>query len=147
MKPYRAAICPFVSLESASTEAHRAAGGWLRPAVAALVVLMAMVPAFGQETRSSSEDARPGSIHGTITTKQDNAPAGLSGVTVRLTSERRDVDPLTVDTDDAGRYEFKSLKPGTYTISISQLGFKSWTKSISVNPGQTAVQDVSLELE
>ncbi len=147
MKPYRAAIYPFVRLDFASTEACRAAGGWLRQAAAALVILMAMVPAFGQETRTNSEEAHPGSIHGTITTKQDNAPAGLSGVTVRLTSERRDVDPLTVDTDDAGRYEFKSLKPGTYTISISQLGFKSWTKSISVNPGQAAVQDVSLELE
>jgi hypothetical protein len=52
-----------------------------------------------------------------------------------------------VETDEAGHYEFKGLRPGNYTVSVSQQGFKAVTKAVSVAPGQVAVQDLALELE
>jgi len=111
------------------------------------VILAATIPAFGQGTRSGGEKAQTGSIHGTISTTQENAASDLSGIGVKLTGGPADGNILSADTDDAGRYEFKNLKPGKYTISITQSGFKAVTKQVSVAAGQAAVQDIKLELE
>ena len=83
------------------------------------MVAIAVFPAFGQGTRASAEKTQTGSIHGTISTAQENAGSGLSGISVKLTTVPPDGNTLSADTDDAGRYEFKSLKPGSYAISIS----------------------------
>jgi hypothetical protein len=64
-----------------------------------------------------------------------------------LTSVPPDGSPLTADTDDAGHYEFKNLKPGTYAISISQPGFKPFTKSLSLSAGEAAVVDIRVEFQ
>ncbi len=121
--------------------------GWLRQTAAVFVILFATSPAFGQETPTSGEKTRPGSIHGTITTAQDGSSSGLAGISVKLAVEPPDGSPRTVDTDEAGRYEFANLQPRNYTISISQLGFKPVSKVIIINSGQAAVLDLSLELE
>jgi len=81
-----------------------------------------------------------------VTTLQENTSSGLAGVAVDLTP-RPNGSPLGANTDEAGRYEFKGLKPGTYTISINQPGFKAYTKTVTVNPGQATVQDIRAELE
>ena len=114
---------------------------------AAFALLLTTFPAFGREHRADSGERLLASIRGTVTTAQENSSDGLAGITVRLSAESPDGNLLSADTDDAGRYEFKSLKPGTYTISISQLGFKAVTKPISLSPGQEAVQDLRLEFE
>ena len=120
--------------------------GW-RQVSAALVILLAAVAAFGQETRSNSENPDLGSICGTLTTTQDNSSSGVAGVSVKLTPLPSHGDSLIVDTDEAGRYEFRGLRSGNYAISISLPGFKSLAKSISLGTGQAAVQDITLELE
>ncbi len=120
---------------------------WTLGAAALFLALAATIPAFGQGTRANSDRAQTGSIHGTISTKQENASSDLSGISVKLSAEPADANILSADTDDAGRYEFKNLKPGKYTISVSQQGFKPITKTVSVAPGQAAVQDFTLELE
>ncbi|MGC1414369.1 MAG: hypothetical protein WA817_03760, partial [Candidatus Acidiferrum sp.] len=71
-------------------------------------MLLAALPAFGQGARSSSEEPQTGSIHGTITTSQeDAAAAGLSGISVTLASIPPSGAAQTADTDDSGRFEFK----------------------------------------
>src|ERR1700746_567935 len=111
----------------------------LRQAVAAFAFMLAAVPAPGQATQAGNENPRLGSIHGTLTTTQEDTSSGLAGISVKLTTEPPDGSPLTADTDDAGHYEFKDLKPGTYTISITQPGFKPFTKSLSINAGEATV--------
>ena len=101
---------------------------------------------FGQETHSRGESPRSGSIHGTVTTLQENTSSGLAGVILRLTPGP-DGSALTAGTDEAGSYEFKGLRPGTYTISINQPGFKPYAKTVTVNAGQATVQDIRAELE
>ncbi|MGC1619881.1 MAG: TonB-dependent receptor [Candidatus Acidiferrum sp.] len=110
------------------------------------MILAAALPAFGQGTRSGSDHPQTGTIHGTISTKQEEAASDLSGISVKLSAVPPDGNEQTADTDDAGHYEFKDLKPGSYTISINQQGFKPVTKTVSVAPGQAAVQDITLEL-
>ena len=112
-----------------------------------LIVAISVFPALGQGTRAGAEKTQTGSVHGTISTTQENAGSGLSGLSVKLTTVPPDGNTLSADTDDAGHYEFKNLKPGSYTISITQPGFKPVTKTVSVAPGQAAVQDITLELE
>lgn len=111
------------------------------------VLLLATIPALGQATLTGNEKLRLGSIHGTLSTTQENTSAGLAGITIKLSTEPPDGNPLTADTDDAGLYEFKKLRPGSYTIPINQPGFKPSTKSLSLNPGRAAVVDIKVELQ
>jgi hypothetical protein len=133
-------------LVSSDIRLARTAFGWRR-AAALFVILVATIPAFGQAPRSSGDSEQTGSIHGTISTTQENAPSGLAGISVKLTMAPPDGNTLTADTDDAGHYEFKGVKPGRYTMAVSQQGFKPVTKTLSLAPGQMAVADFALELE
>lgn len=121
---------------------------WAPRAATLLVVLaVAIMPALGQSTRPGGDKPQTGSLHGTISTKQQDQGSDLSGISVKLTTVPPDENTLSADTDDAGRYEFKNLKPGTYTVAIVQPGFKAIAKQVRVGAGQTAVQDMTLELE
>jgi len=147
MSLLRPAIFQTTDLDFTGVSSRRCVYSWLRKTAAVSVILLAILPAFGQETQTSSEKLRPGSIHGTITTTQDGASSGLLGITVKLATEPPDGSPRTVDTDEAGRYEFTNLQPKNYTISISQLGFKPVSKLVVIDSGKVAVLDFSLELE
>jgi len=125
----------------------RRACGWFQQTAAACVFLLVTVPALGQMTQTGNGELHLGSIHGALTTTQEDASSGLAGITVKLNSVPLDGSPLTADTDDGGHYEFKNLKPGTYAISISQPGFKPFTKSLSLNAGEAVVVDIRVELQ
>src|SRR6266404_1031438 len=129
-----------------TARAWRLACGWFLEAVAVFILLLAAGPVFAQETHSRGENPRSGSIHGTVTTLQENTSSGLAGVILKLTPGP-DGSALTAGTDEAGQYEFKGLKPGTYTISINQPGFKPYTKTVTVNAGQATALDIRAELE
>src|SRR5580693_2954347 len=133
------------SLDFARSPSLPWVGGWLRPVAVACAILVISFPAIGSGSQTS-EKLRLGSLRGTLSTTQENASAGLAGITVNLTLDPADGSPLSADTDDAGHYEFTQLKPGNYKISISQPGFKPFTKSISLNPGQAATVDIRVEL-
>src|SRR5712664_927469 len=130
----------------APARARRMACGWFLEAAAVFALLLAASTVFGQETRNAAESLHSGSIHGTVTTLQENTSSGLAGVILKLTPGP-DGGALAAGTDEAGNYEFKGLKPGTYTISINQPGFKSYTKTVTVNAGQATALDIRAELE
>jgi carboxypeptidase family protein len=147
MNPVQTAVLGFATqLVSFDIRLARSAFG-RRRAAALFVILAATIPAIGQAPQSSGDSKQTGSIHGTISTTQENAPSGLAGISVKLAMAPPDGNTLTADTDDAGRYEFKGIKPGRYTIAVSQQGFKPVTKTVSMAPGQTAVEDFTLEFE
>ena len=110
-------------------------------AVAALA--LASPAAFGHQSSQAGQNSA--SLHGTITTKQDGGASALVGINVKLTTPSG--TSLVAETDEAGRYEFKSLPPGNYALSAEQPGFKALAKAVSVLPGQEAVQDITLELD
>ncbi len=148
MDPFLKAFLRFkATLTITCRRAGHVALDWVPRAAALFVIFAASIPAFGQGTRPGGEKTQTGSIHGTISTTQENAASDLSGISVKLTEESADGSILSADTDDAGRYEFKNLKPGNYTVSITQSGFKPITRRVSIAAGQAAVQDIRLELE
>jgi hypothetical protein len=121
--------------------------GWLRQGAAACVLLLATIPALGQTAPTNNEKSQLASIHGTLTTTEADASGGLAGLSVQLTAKAPDSGPVTAETNDAGYYEFKDLKPGTYTVSISQPGFAPFRKSLELKPAEAGVVDVRLELQ
>ena len=99
-----------------------------------------------QDSRSTKGGTRSLALHGTLTTTQGDS-GGLAGITVQLAATPDDGNPLTTQTDDAGHYEFKEVKPGPYTISINQPGFAPFKKSLEVKAGESATVDARLELQ
>jgi hypothetical protein len=144
---YRSRIKHNTALELSSAPAHLRRKGWIRTVMTLWVLALAAIPAFGQTTPASDQKSGSGSVHGTLTTSQADASGGLAGITVTLATQPPAGTPLTADTDDAGRYEFKEVKPGAYTLSVAQSGFAPYTKSLEVKPGQAAVLDIRLELQ
>lgn len=81
--------------------------------------------------------AQTGSIGGTIT---DSAGAVLKGAQVSIPAKG-----LIVSTDQQGRFFFSGLQPGSYSLSISYIGFEKLTDAVTVTPGVSS--SVSLQLQ
>ncbi|HEV8074893.1 MAG TPA: carboxypeptidase regulatory-like domain-containing protein [Candidatus Acidoferrum sp.] len=112
-----------------------------------LLFLAAISSAFAQDAASKNANAQAGSIRGTISTMQDNVLSGVAGISVKLSGGPLHGAPLNSDTDEHGAFQFLTLEPGTYSISITLQGFKTITKSVVLGPKQQVIQDFTLELE
>src|SRR5215467_6482753 len=117
------------------------------PVVGVCALLLGIMPANGQAAPVRNEEPRLGSIRGILTTAEDDAASGLAGLTLKLSQGTPGNSVLTADTDDTGHFEFKNLRPGSYAISLSQTGFKAFTKTVNVESGQTVELAITLELE
>src|SRR3984893_19568730 len=73
-----------VPFRPATARAWRLVCNWFLAAVAVFALLLAAGPVFGQETRSRGESSGSASIHGTMTTLQENTTSGLAGVVLKL---------------------------------------------------------------
>jgi len=104
-------------------------------------------PALPQRVSPKNSGEQTASIRGTVVTTVRNSAASLAGATVKLSGDKQDVAPRSAQTDENGRYEFRSLQPAAYSISVEAAGFKTITKSVVLNPRQQFVQDFTLELE
>ncbi|WP_369013419.1 TonB-dependent siderophore receptor [Flavobacterium anhuiense] len=51
---------------------------------------------------------------------------------------------IGTNTDTKGNYEIKNLKPGTYIIRVSAVGFTSKEKSITLNSGDELIENFSI---
>src|ERR1700688_474803 len=103
-----------------SSTIWRSAWVWFSRPVAVIVLLFATTSAFAQDASPKNASALAGSIHGTVSTMQDNALSGVAGISVKLSGESLHDTPLSADTDEHGGYEFKNLEPGTYALSIDR---------------------------
>jgi TonB-dependent receptor len=77
-----------------------------------------------------------GSISGTV---KDAAGAVLQGAQAVLKPTA-----LTVASDAQGSFLIRDVKPGTYTVTISYVGFATFVKTVTVTAGQTASLDITL---
>ena len=103
------------------------------------LLLLAMLPfpliagaAAGDKGASSGN----GSINGTV---KDTVGAVLQGAQIALQPTA-----TTVASDAQGNFLIPNLTPGTYTLTVSYVGFNSSVTTIVVNPGQTATTNVTL---
>src|ERR1700728_3071538 len=90
----------------------------------------------------SAQSVVTGALNGTVT---DPSGAVIVGGTVTLTSSDTGAS-LTTQTGTSGGYSFGLVKPGRYTLSVSQTGFKQSTQAVEVALGETLGFNVKLEL-
>ncbi|MEJ1242231.1 TonB-dependent receptor [Chryseolinea sp. T2] len=78
-----------------------------------------------------------GSLAGTIT---DASKTPVHGATLILLESSKNTS-----TNELGFYQFVNIKPGTYTIEISYVGFQSVKGIIQVRPGDQLTQNFELQ--
>lgn len=83
-----------------------------------------------------------GVIRGTVL---DATKAAIPGAKITLTNTATGV-VRTVDSSAVGIYYFGAVPPGSYSISVESAGFKKWTGTLTLDVGQTAVVDPTLEI-
>ena len=88
-----------------------------------------------------------GEIRGAVTHVDTQGEAtSLGSIPVKLALSSRQADPLSAATDNDGRFQFAGLGAGTYLLEVTVTGFKPFTATVVLEPGQSRVQDVHLEL-
>src|SRR5882672_9876591 len=105
-----------------------------RTALVALLMAILLVPcAFAQETTA-----------GVIGTVKDPSGAVVGNATVEVTGAAL-LGSKKVTTDSSGTYRFAALPAGTYTMSITAPGFRSYKQSgIELTAGRLPSIDVTL---
>jgi Carboxypeptidase regulatory-like domain len=109
----------------------------LAKSVARIVVLILIAPLAGMLWAQSGEV----SLRGQVT---DPSGAAVAGVPVMLSGPDGAAQETQTD-ESEGRYVFRDLPPGAYTLRIRVAGFADFQKSgIAIARGRTQVQDVRL---
>src|SRR5260370_37995930 len=83
-----------------------------------------------------------GAISGTIT---DPSNAVIVDATVNLKNNATG-EVRTTTSSSSGLYQFTLLKPGTYTLTATQTGFKQANQTVDVLLGQIATANLKMEL-
>jgi hypothetical protein len=91
---------------------------------------------------SHAQSIITGAVSGTIT---DPSGAILPNATVTLVNTATG-DTQSGKTNTSGVYLFPLLKPGDYTVTVEQSGFRVAVAKVTVTLGQTATADLKLEL-
>ena len=91
----------------------------------------------GDKTDTSSSTAS-GSIGGTI---KDPSGAVVSGARIVLAPSA-----TTAVSDTQGAFALRDLKPGTYTATVSYVGFGDFVTSVVVAPGQSVLLNATLSV-
>ena len=80
--------------------------------------------------------AQSGAVSGHVT---DSSGSILQGAQVELQPTA-----VTVITDAQGSYFMNNLAPGTYTITVTYVGFALFTKALDITAGKTATVDAKM---
>jgi hypothetical protein len=105
--------------------------------------------AFGhpQKTSTNGAQARSSSIAGTVEVVTGQGQMSkLVGVTMNLGGPSEGSILQSTFTDDIGHFHFTSLPSGTYLLEVSVQGFKPWSRTVTLEQGQDAVEDATIEI-
>jgi TonB-dependent receptor len=102
----------------------------------ALNVLLLACLAFSPRRTLAQGDA--GTITGHIV---DSSGGLLQGAQIKLQPTG-----ITVASNQQGAYFINNLAPGSYTISVSYVGFSLFTKEVGIAAGQTTTVDVKMQV-
>jgi|HubBroStandDraft_1064217.scaffolds.fasta_scaffold05548_3 hypothetical protein len=102
-----------------------------------IVALLALLLPF----MAAAQSVVTGGISGSIT---DQTGAVIVGAKITLT-ETASGEAQTVTSSSSGIYGFSLLKPGRYTLSVTQQGFKTSATGVEVVLGQIVAVNIKLE--
>ena len=102
-----------------------------------LFLAFSCFPSIASEsTADKGVGGADGSVAGTV---KDTAGAVLQGAQIVLQPTS-----VTVTSDTRGAYLIPNLKPGSYTVTISYIGFTAQTSPVTVIAGQATLLDATL---
>src|SRR5216684_2183847 len=104
-----------------------------------LVGLVSLSSAFLFLPDRSAAQERRGSISGRVT---DNSGGILQGAQIELQPKN-----VSLASNGQGEFFINDLEPGSYTLAVTYVGFKSFTTPVTVVGGQTANVEAKLEVE
>ena len=105
-------------------------------------VLLCAILAF-VAVNAWAQSAATAELHITV---KDPKAAVVKNATVTVTNEARNIE-RTLTANEEGEYQFLSLPPGQYTVTVTAAGFaKTVAKNIVVTVGQRAELNVNLML-
>jgi Carboxypeptidase regulatory-like domain len=87
---------------------------------------------------SAYTQSEPGSIAGHIT---DSSGGLLQGAEIKLQPAGR-----SVVSGQQGTFYINNLAPGSYTLTVTYVGFSLFTKTVSVTAGQTTIVDAAMQV-
>ena len=93
-------------------------------------------------TLISAQSIVTGAISGTIT---DPSGAVIVGATLNLKNNATG-EMQTTNSHTDGVYQFALLKPGTYSLTVTQQGFKEVSQTVEILLGQTSTSNLKMEL-
>ena len=96
------------------------------------VSLLGLIVAFG----SSLALAQQGSVKGKVT-DEAGAPIPAANVLIEGTV-------MGASTEANGEYTIPNVPPGTYSLRIGAVGYRTKSAAITITAGQTVTQDASL---
>ena len=119
---------------------------YLLRAVLWIAILICAVQGFAQQAGTGTQTASA-SITGKVTAAAGQKTTdNLAGITVKLTATAPGSTSKTTVTDFKGNYEFTRLAPGSYNLEATVEGFMPWTIAVTLGPGETATEDVALQI-
>src|SRR6266436_1379049 len=84
-----------------------------------------------------------GVVLGTV---RDSSGAVVAGATVRLTNTGENIS-RQISTSDSGDYEFQNAKPGSYSVTVTRPGFKTFVATqLTLDARQTLRVDAALQV-
>jgi hypothetical protein len=102
---------------------------------------------FPQRAKSNDPSGATTSIAGTVNVITGSAQvSNLAGVTVKLSGPSAGPTAQSTLTDDNGHFQFTQLSPGSYLLEVSVQGFKTWSKTIALEPDQAATENPTVEI-
>jgi hypothetical protein len=101
------------------------------------IIFLALL--FSAQTNQTMAQGRKGTISGHVA---DHSGGVLKGAQVSL-------EPTSVNTvsDVQGQFFFNGLNPGSYTLTITYVGFAPLTETVEVKAGETANADAELQVQ
>src|SRR5579863_7719794 len=132
----------FVPFPSKTSSHFRVEGEVMQPFTVRLTqwafLLCLSLLLCGLATPVPAQDQK-GSISGLLT---DPAGAVLRGAQVSIPAQA-----VNTSTDQQGQFFFSGLPAGSYTLSVSYIGFEKVTKTVGVTAGQTTTVNLQLQVE
>jgi len=106
--------------------------------VSRLALLLAVVVSWLLPTAVRAQGQK-GTIAGTVT---DNTKAVLKGAQVSLAAQ-----DVNVVSDEQGQFSISDLNPGSYTVTITYVGFGKFEKTVDVAAGQRVNVDAEMQVQ
>ncbi|MEI2325688.1 carboxypeptidase regulatory-like domain-containing protein [Priestia megaterium] len=123
-------------------------------------ILVASAPGFGTSNQGITVgpeqfltginiplEANPGNITGQVVSADTGKPVIGATVTVRSLQAIGGIAVQVANTDQQGNYVVSNLSPGSYSVTVTQLGFGLQTKVVTVFSNQATNADFTLILD